>query len=199
MKSPDEVVDYKGNKIHTNKNFCSVLYSDFLTDKHVKAIKDSLLPDLWLSGETTTGGVDKTIRNVRQQVCTMNEKGWPLEQILEFGRQANNDRYKFELQGFLTYDVPQIMEYGVGGHYDWHIDVGNKVPNRKLSFTIQLSDSSEYEGGDIEFLNTTVKKEHLRKKGVAIIFPSFLPHRITPVTKGVRHAIVGWIHGETFK
>ena len=86
-----------------------------------------------------------------------------------------------------------------GGHYDWHVDTGNAVCHRKLSFTIQLSDSKDYEGGDIEFIGSKVDTKAFRQKGVCIIYPSFLPHRITKVTKGVRHAIVGWIHGPTFK
>jgi PKHD-type hydroxylase len=58
---------------------------------------------------------------------------------------------------------------------------------------------NDYEGGDLEFLNSVTKKADLRKKGSIIIFPSFLAHRVTPVTKGTRLSLVGWIHGETYK
>ena len=43
-----------------------------------------------------------------------------------------------------------------GDHYDWHVDIGHEVNgSRKLSFTLQLSASSDYDGGDLEFLNAS--------------------------------------------
>ena len=72
---------------------------------------------------------------------------------------------------------------------------------RKLSFTLQLSDSDEYTGGDLEFaeLNGGDQEEFkkdMRKKGTVIVFPSFLQHRVTEVTEGQRHALVGWREGK---
>ena len=65
--------------------------------------------------------------------------------------------------------------------------------------SIQLTDPSEYEGGELQLKSknsiTTVSK----KKGTIIFFPSFMLHRVTPVTKGVRHSLVGWITGPPFK
>jgi predicted 2-oxoglutarate/Fe(II)-dependent dioxygenase YbiX len=31
-----------------------------------------------------------------------------------------------------------------------------------------------------------------------IIFPSYLVHKVMPVTSGTRYALVGWAHGNTF-
>ena len=103
------------------------------------------------------------------------------------------------MAGFLDVDAPMIMKYEKGGHFDWHVDTGNEVCHRKLSFTIQLSNSKDYEGGDVEFIGSKVDTKAFRQKGVCILYPSFLPHRVTKITKGVRHAIVGWIHGPTFR
>jgi len=140
----------------------------------------------------------KKVRNVEQQVLPISDKGWPLTRILELARQANNARFKFDISGFLDIDAPMLMKYEKGGHYDWHIDTGNKVCHRKLSFTLQLSDSKDYQGGDIEFMGSKVNTKAMRQKGTIIVYPSFVPHRITKITKGIRHAIVGWIHGPTF-
>jgi PKHD-type hydroxylase len=187
-----------GVQIKSNDQFCSILHAQFFDNKQCDAIVDKLVEELWLSGETIGGGVNKKVRNVEQQVCPVNEKGWPITRVLELAQQANGARFKFQLSGFLDNDAPMVMRYKKGGHYDWHTDLGNKVCHRKLSFTIQLSDSSEYEGGDIEFIGSNVDKNALRQKGVCIIYPSFIPHKITKITKGTRHAIVGWIHGPTF-
>lgn len=185
--------------LSANNQFCSVLHATFFEPKQCDAIVKACVEELWMSGETIGGGVNKKIRNVEQQVLPINQQGWPLTRILELGKQANGARFKFDVQGFLDVDAPMIMKYTKGGHYDWHVDTGNSVCHRKLSFTIQLSDDKDYEGGDVEFIGTKVDTKAFRQKGVCIIYPSFLPHRVSKVTKGTRHAIVGWIHGPTFK
>jgi len=185
-------------QLKSNNQFCSILHAQFFDNKQCDAIVNNLVEELWLQGETVGGGINKKVRNVEQQVLPINDKGWPLTRILELAQQANNARFKFQLSGFLDIDAPMVMKYGKGGHYDWHTDLGNKVCHRKLSFSLQLSDPKDYEGGDIEWIGSNVDKEAIRQKGVITVYPSFLPHRITKVTKGTRYAIVGWIHGPTF-
>ena len=69
--------------------------------------------------------------------------------------------------------------------------------------TIQLSDSNEYEGGDFEFDNDIVPnnfdKNIIREKGRVLIFLLFLPHKVTPVTKGVRKSLVTWMEGPAWR
>ena len=185
--------------LKANNQFCSVLHATFFNPKQCQAMIDQCVEELWMSGETIGGGVNKKVRNVEQQIMPIDQQGWPLTRILELSKQANNARFKFDMSGFLDVDAPMIMKYTKGGHYDWHVDSGNSVCHRKLSFTIQLSDDKDYVGGDVEFIGTKVDSKAFRQKGVLIIYPSFLPHRVTKVTKGTRHAIVGWIHGPTFK
>ena len=88
-----------------------------------------------------------------------------------------------------------------GGHYDWHIDMGTTNQwLRKLTFTIQMSDPSQYEGGELQVSTSCESKYYGRKKkGSMTIFPSFLQHRVTPVTKGVRFSMVGWIGGPRWR
>jgi len=80
------------------------------------------------------------------------------------------------------------------------MDIGKgKYSKRKISITVQLSDPDEYEGGDFEFL---IGKEIIklpRKKGCAIVFPSYFLHRVTPVTKGTRKSLVLWGSGQPFR
>ena len=83
--------------------------------------------------------------------------------------------------------------------YDWHIDIGNNAPFRKLTVIIQLSDTKDYDGGHIELLNMKTDNKLFREKGQIIVFPSFVPWRVTKVTKGVRNCIEGWIHGPSYK
>ncbi len=185
--------------IETNSLFTSIVHTSFFSPEQCEAIINACEKPLWLQGEVDSGQVNKKLRNVRQQGLMMNEEGWPHTRILDLMKQANEVRFKFDVSGFMNYDAPMIMEYGKGCHYDWHIDVGKGVPNRKLSYTIQLSKPEDYEGGDLEFLGTQIKQEEFRQQGTCIIFPSFLAHKVSKVKSGTRYAIVGWVHGPTYK
>ena len=197
LNDPPAAVD--PNSIKTNNQFTSIVHTSFFSPEQCQAIIDACEKPLWIQGEVNEGQIDKKLRNVKQQGLMMNEEGWPHTRILDLMKQANEARYKFNVNGFMNYDAPMIMEYAKGCHYDWHIDVGKAVPNRKLSFTIQLSKPEDYEGGDIEFLGTKVETDAFRQQGTCIIFPSFLAHRITKVKSGNRVAIVGWVHGPTYE
>lgn len=76
---------------------------------------------------------------------------------------------------------------------------------RKLSMTVQLTDQSKYEGGDFYFKylkpNGAIEERVDKAKGVGtiIIFPSFVYHQVTPVTKGTRKSLVCWTLGYPFK
>jgi PKHD-type hydroxylase len=86
------------------------------------------------------------------------------------------------------------------GHYDWHIDSGletNTVP-RKLSMALLLSDPSEFEGGELQIMRAGVPESVEQKRGRAWFFPSYLMHRVTPVTKGIRRSLVMWVGGPAF-
>lgn len=100
----------------------------------------------------------------------------------------------------------QYTHYGVGDKYDWHVDqIIDDEDNencRKLSFTLLLND--EFEGGNLDIecgspgspeRNKTIDL----KKGDIVFFPSYMWHRVTPVTSGERHSLVGWIQGPNWK
>jgi predicted 2-oxoglutarate/Fe(II)-dependent dioxygenase YbiX len=180
--------------IRLNNTFCSIIHTDILSSKQCDLITKEIVPELWVD----VNAKGDLIKNIRQQPLPINTDGWPLTHILAGLKEADKEKFKFDLRGFLENDAPTLWEYSKGSHYDLHIDIGNNFPTRKLSFIVQLSDSKDYEGGDIEFLNSKTDKEQLRKKGKLIIFPSFITHKITKITKGTRHAIVGWVHGPTF-
>jgi PKHD-type hydroxylase len=108
-----------------------------------------------------------------------------------------NAHYGFELLGLL--DPLQYTVYGAGQHFDWHIDVGGDAASlRKLSLTVQLTDGSEYEGGDLEF-HDEVDRLQQRALGTATVFPSFLAHRVAPIVSGVRRSLVAWACGPSFR
>ena len=95
----------------------------------------------------------------------------------------------FDIFG-LALEPIQLSTYMPGCYYGWHSDYSPEVP-RRLSFTIQLDNYDEYEGGDLEFKVSPLPKS-ATEKGTLIIFKSELWHQVTPVTAGARHSLVGW-------
>ena len=124
---------------------------------------------------------------------------WISDLILPYAQKAN-ESFKIDFDDEIEM---QFTDYFASeqGHYDWHHDVnfhGESYRDRKLSVTIQLSDSDSYEGGDFEF-EDIITNTHFRAKGTILIFPSYLRHRVTTVTTGRRSSLVAWYSGPHWK
>ena len=127
---------------------------------------------------------------------------WIYDKIGMLAKTANNEMFNFNI-----YNMPEQIQYTEyystnKGHYDWHMDIGSSgfMKFRKISVTVQLSDSDEYEGGDLQIWpGGQTPYTAPRGKGNVVIFPSYLMHRVTPVTKGTRKSFVLWLGGEHFK
>lgn len=92
----------------------------------------------------------------------------------------------------------QMGKYHSGGFYTWHTDDSALAENpRKLSFVLLLNNPTEYEGGVFQF--EKLKEQPVLEQGSILVFPSFLRHRVTPVTAGIRYSAVTWMRGPAFK
>lgn len=123
---------------------------------------------------------------------------WAYQKITNIVESLNNQFFKFNIFGMV--EGMQFTKYtSPSGFYGMHMDkMFNNVP-RKLSVVIQLSDQSEYEGGEL-ILHTSSKPEIMDKSsGKLIAFPSYIMHEVKPVTKGTRYSLVFWLTGEQFK
>lgn len=100
---------------------------------------------------------------------------------------------------FMRYEADESGA-GLHGKFNWHSDIGEGYTNmRKLSMVISLSDPEEYEGGDLRlFINGEMNVGKLQK-GEMAIFPSYVQHCVTPVTKGVRQTLVAFISGPRYR
>ena len=85
------------------------------------------------------------------------------------------NRNHFGYEGMTITELAQFTEYPKGGFYNWHIDAEISCqfepPVRKISMTILLSDASEFEGGDLEFMTADNNPPQLIQ-GQAIFFNS---------------------------
>lgn len=128
-------------------------------------------------------------------IAPTDETAWIYNKLQNAVLQANN-YYRFNVTGIR--ERLQVAGYKNSGHYTWHIDIGkDQASTRKLSISVQLSNDSDYTGGDLEFFSFGGLTAS-RSIGSAIIFPSYLMHRVTPVTSGTRRSLVLWVHGQPF-
>ena len=115
-------------------------------------------------------------------------------------KQANGNHFGYD--GMQITEMAQFTEYPKGGFYDWHMDgevnCQFEPPVRKISMTILLSPTSEFTGGDLEFLAEGNKPPQLIQ-GQAIFFCSLIRHRVAKVKKGIRRSLVMWFGGPPFK
>ena len=127
------------------------------------------------------------------QLCSVFKKIY--SKIVE----VNNERFKFNLTDVEPF---QYTSYGKGNYYKKHMDLDNELSvgntQRKLSFTIQLSDPKEYKGGELCVYVSENYVTANKQKGTISFFPSFLLHEVKEVTEGKRVSLVGWVWGPRF-
>ena len=176
------------------------------------------------SNKKSDGTLKKSVINNIQKkrksdIVWMNDK-WIYKEVHPFIHEANKAAgWNFEWDWS---ESCQFTKYGVGQYYGWHCDSWTKPydkkdnPNtygkiRKLSVTISLNDPDEYDGGNLEFdfrndIDFERNRKHkakacteIRPRGSIIVFPSFVWHRVAPVTRGTRYSLVIWNLGKPFK
>lgn len=133
---------------------------------------------------------------------------WLYDLLFPLVEESNSKYYHFDIDivtdpiHYVIYPSPTSLQSNDGGHLEWHMDIGDyEVNRRKLALTVELSNPEDYEGGDFEILFGGAKEpvRFPRNKGDVFIFPTFLMHRVTPITKGERRALVFWVGGRPFR
>lgn len=185
--------------LRTNDNVARVFHiPGFLKPEECQRIANSVTAYSPAVAEVggTQQGVKETVRKSDVWVVYPDASSDWLYNRLETALSQLNQRYGFDLLGF--YEGAQVARYRPGGHYDWHMDVGEGVfAARKLSLSVQLSPPESYQGGELEF--QVMDGQESRDQGTLIAFPSFLTHRVRPVTEGERFSLVTWISGRPFR
>ena len=168
-------------------------------DTIIQMFKGQELGKAQLGGD---GDVNESIRkSLVYWIPKINRYGWIYDRILKLSGEANDCFYKFDLTEMTENLQFTMYDESFGGRYDWHVDHGGNHPGRKLSVVVQLSDPSTYEGGELQLGQSTDDKIEVtdKNKGCVILFPSYMRHRATEVTRGTRYSLVTWITGPPFR
>lgn len=149
---------------------------------------------------STISDSDESVRKSKIKWIHHNiESHWLYEKLIKMAEEANDALWKFDLRGVV--DSIQYTEYEEdGGHYDWHVDIGPATINhRKISMVVQLSQADDYEGGELMLWNGQIPTVAPKGIGNIMVFPAFMLHKVTPMTKGKRKSLVFWIGGGSYK
>jgi PKHD-type hydroxylase len=188
----------------SDHNSVSVLtLPDVLTKEECEILIDYANKQKKITAKIGTNTLSKEVRSnnlVWLNLSKDQSLNWLFAKIADAIIKVNKDVYKFHLIG-LTEDL-QFTEYcKINDHYNWHLDSGASNV-RKISASIQLSDSEDYEDCDLEFAHlenrTDEERKASRKQGAMIIFPSYLTHKVTPLKSGKRYSLVIWVGGNNF-
>lgn len=173
------------------------------------------LIDLFDASPDITGGRLSGGNETDTRICETlwmddtTEIAWIFVRLAELVAEVNRENFHFDLDEFresaqiLRYSAPVITSGGTSsaGRYDTHVDIGagGHSATRKLSLSIQLSAAGSYSGGGLQIGENDEDWSAPLDAGTAILFPSFVKHRILPLTVGTRYALVAWVHGPAFR
>ena len=192
--------------------FCNKILKLGKSKKAKQAVTANIKKDQSLSKQEM-----ETLKVKRNSKVVWLDERWIYDKIQPFVHTANrNAGWNFEWDWS---EPAQFTQYKKGMYYNWHIDsldepyinegpLQGKI--RKLTSVLVLSNPNEYKGGELEFqfqaedpqFNKVRKikvANEVAPKGSIIVFPSFVWHRVKPVTKGVRYSMPTWHLGWPFK
>ena len=131
----------------------------------------------------------------QEQYRLVNIKSIDINEVPNLANALFSANNYFKLDLYQNMSECFFAKYEEGMHYQQlHMDCIAGESQRKLTFTLMLND--EYNGGELKLLQG---EKIETKKGKLNVFPSFLPHCVTPVTKGTRYVIFGWFYGPNFR
>ena len=182
----------------TPSSFIPAALSNDQCDALIALVQAHQMKDAGLVGGATAHAIR------RAEIAWLDdiaEAAWVMDEMITLVAKANREAFGFDLSDFG--ESPQVARYGAEreAHFDWHSDIGagNWAAKRKLTIVVQLSDPADYQGGSLQLRPDSNITDAPRTRGTAIIFPSFVLHRVTPVTTGTRWSLTLWSHGPAFR
>ena len=172
----------------------------FTSEEIDKIIEAGANENIIEAGITVNNIKDKSVRSTDISWLPSNDKNneWIFRRLTDIVTNINNNYFNYDIT---TIEYLQYSIYQEGGFYKDHIDLmhPSELGIRKLSFSIMLTDPKEYEGGKLLLKTSFRPIDTPNKKGSIVFFPSYVLHEVTPVKKGIRKTLVGWVLGPNFK
>lgn len=162
-----------------------------LDEKQVASVKSCITKCQWTDGKDSANGEAKNKKS-NFQIGGNDRNFQPILDAVIYAHQNRAvEAYTFRRELI----DPRVSKYVENDQYDWHVDVAHLANRRTdLSFTIFLSNHTEYDGGELQINDGAMKYTVRGKSGEMIVYPSGLLHKVNKITKGERLVIVGWLN-----
>jgi PKHD-type hydroxylase len=163
-----------------------------LSVEDIAKIKEAITKLPFSDGKNSARGKAKDIKN-NWQIVEGTKGSAPMFNGLKVLLLKNEKIAMVAQPKYITNIM--VNKYGVGDTYGWHVDHAHMNSRRTdLSFTVFLNDPSEYDGGELQIRLPTGQIMDVKlEPGKMVLYSTGLLHRVTPVTKGERLCIVGWM------
>jgi len=164
-----------------------------LIEEYAKPEVEKELPFIG-EGRDLVDNINLDIRNVqRLQLPLFAGIGATLTSI---GLQVNHQIWQYNITHS---NQSEFLMYDVKGKYETHVDTFHQRSNETRKLTVLAFLNNDFEGGKFYIQNSNEKFYPPQTPGTVLVFPSFMPHGVEPVTKGIRYSVVTWMVGEYFK
>lgn len=143
----------------------------------------------FVDGKASAGLSARAVKHNQQAT------GPQAQALLDFVRRALDAHPVFQAATQIrAYGPMLVSRYGVGDSYGLHVDNAFMGEVRSdLSFTLFLSPLESYDGGGLTLEWPSGSQTVRLSAGDLVLYPSTSLHRVEPVTRGHRLAIVGWV------
>jgi alkylated DNA repair dioxygenase AlkB len=140
------------------------------------------------------GFVDLSIRNTKRVMLIPHSGiGGTLAAI---GLNVNNATWQYNITHS---NQAEFLIYDIDGKYECHVDTTHQFSNETRKLTVLGFLNNDFEGGKFFIQNSSKKFYPPQNKGTVVVFPSYMPHGVEPITKGIRYSVVSWMLGPYFK
>jgi PKHD-type hydroxylase len=151
-------------------------------------------PGAGLVGESVE---DRTVRSAEVRDLPFGGDVLPVQaKLVDAALRANELWWGFDLTHL---QKMQVCRYGPGDRFRSHTDWGPGFTTRKLSIAVVLNDPAEFDGGEWVFTSSSIDSVIRPERGMIMVFPSFLLHRVEPVRRGERWSATAWVEGPPFR
>lgn len=180
-------------------NLSELRFTDQECDRIINLTKQIYPSSASVGGTHDNSKIAREVRSANIFVLENDEENkWIYEKISNIVSIVNSLHFDYDISG-ITHGI-QLIQYTsdseIQGHYNWHVDSGPGDPSyRKISISAQLSDANDYRGCELLINNHAHEIVGSKERGSVHLFPSYMLHKVSPITSGLRYALVIWIHG----
>ena len=186
-------------------------FEQAFTDEEIETIEELANSFAFMSARIASGAEGNDLHAIRKSnikwISPVDDTGsaisrtfWLYERLMQYMEVANQEMWNFDLTVLNDSIQYTVYDGTEKGFYDWHLDIGpDELALRKVSLVVQLSNPGDYEGGELQLQRGKYVDTPTKTKGSVILFPSYLLHRVTPVTSGTRKSLVLWAGGKSLR